>query len=476
MTKSSRRGFVLCLTALCLAALLFASGAAAGESDARVTRDTVYDQVNGVYECVTVAGLKPCVFVPTGACGESPYDYTNVTRMMQTYGEAGGFAVGINAGIFYNNGTPTQYCFPYKQGDGVIISNGVVLKSTESIDHSECDILVIDEDGALGWADYFADADALVRGTGTYYDAFGRAVTGKRVVSAVTGFVPIVIGGNNVYDPNDGMLSGYHNYVNHYLIPATRQVIGVRADGVYVILSNLNGWTLNDAARAAVSQGCIFAYNLDGGGSAETVLGKYTDGGYTVSAVRPQVGAEERALPTYIVFSAEPPVSAAPLSIEAALEGGDACPAGLTIEEIALRLRVTEYFRNANGKTSARRLYSACGRSEQPLFHCVISGDVADYINYEMDSFRHQILFPRRKVSTSPQGTLYYTKSVGDMKVSLINNGNTRLDGCYYDYSAGFTLEIDGDLTVPGEVRATVSYDPGPGWDTLTAGLTITLE
>ena len=49
---------------------------------------------------------------------------------------------------------------------------------------------IADEDGNVGWTDFYADADALARGNGYYYDIHGNKVTGKKIVSAVTGFVP----------------------------------------------------------------------------------------------------------------------------------------------------------------------------------------------------------------------------------------------------------------------------------------------
>ena len=466
------------LLALALVIALIAMPVAWADPAPSVTQYERMTENLGAYECVVISGLVPSVFVPTGACGESEADYSTVTEMMQTYGEQYGIAAAINAGIFYNNGTELQYCFPYKQGDGVIISGGVVLKSTESIDHTECDILVFDEDGQVGWADYYADADALVSGEGVYYDMYGNEVAGKRIVSAVTGFVPILIGGRNIYDQSDAMLHGYDNYVIHYEDPNVRQVFGVRADGSYVILSNMGAWTLSGAAEAARAEQCVFAYNLDGGRSAETVLGHERNGVYEVETIRKQAGREPRALPTYIIFT-EPdrvPVSATPTRLEARVNEGARFSAGVTFADIAQAITVTQYFTNINGKESSRTVYSRYGLEDEELLHCVISGTIYEDLNYSMEDFARQSLFPRRKISTSPNGVLYYTKTAEDMKVSLINNDNTRLDGKYYDYSTGYTLWTGADLSKPGQATILAIYTPGYGQPMMTAEFVITIE
>lgn len=460
--KIGRLLLLLLLAASLLSGTVSAAADDGGEVQGIVSYCSLTDDEFGSYKRVTVWGLTPYVFMPTGAGSENPDDFLTVTGMTERYGGEYAIVAAINAGIFYNAGTPTQYGFHFREADGVVIADGVVLKSCESIDHSECDILVIDEDGAPGWTDYSADADALAAGDGYYYDVNGDLVTGKKIVSAVTGFVPIVVGGENVYDPADALLHGYDNYVAHYTAAAPRQVFGVRDDGAYVLLSSVTGWTLDTAAHAAVTEDCVFAYALDGGGSAETVLGHTDSGGYTARTVRSQFRGE-RPLPTFLVFTADnkAPVSAVPVSIEAELPG--TFPVGVTAAEIAAAATVTEYLENADGNLSCRALYSVEARpGVTEITHTVIGGE--DISRAEVKSER-----------TGPAGTLVYTKTAEDTALSLRNNGNTRADGRYYDHSAGFTVSVDGDLTTAGDKTVTFSYLPGGGYDPLTAQARITL-
>lgn len=437
-----------------------------GPANGMVVYRSLNDPALGSYACVTVTGLTPYVFSPEGAGSADAGDYTNVLAMAELYGEELGIVAAINGGIFYNAGTDTQYCFYYKEADGVVIADGVVLKSTESIDHTECDILVIDEDGGVGWADYYADADALAAGTGRYYDMYGNIVTGKKILSAVTGFVPIVIAGVSVYDPADELLSGYDNYVGHYGQSAVRQVFGVRDDGTCVILTNTSGWTLADAADVAVAQGCVFAYNLDGGGSAETVLAYHTDDGYNVSDLHSQTRGT-RSMPTFLVFTASDraPVSAVPWGLEAQLDE-IRFSAGTELGDIARRLTVWELFDNADGGQSRRILYSRQGvdNTDVPVEHVVIGGASG----FEQTE--------EKKQSVSPNGWLYYVKTDSDTALSLRNNANTRANGAYYDYSTGYTLTTDDDLTTPGAKTIRLSYNPGGGYDTLSTELCIMME
>ena len=381
--------------------------------------------------------------------------------MLELFGPEYDMLGACNAGVFYDTTLPGLYCFNAFEADGVVIAGGVVLKSTEGLDHSENEILVIDEDGNAGWADYWADADALAAGTGSYYDIYGRPVTGKRIVSAVTGFVPILIGGENLYNAADSTRHGYHNYVDHYTDAAPRQIIGVRPDGDYVFLANDTDWTLSDAAEAAKSLGCVFAYNLDGGSSVESAVA-HTEQGYQVETLKKLRYGLNR-IPTYFVFTAANrlPVSAVPTAIRAKVAEGTVFPAGVTPEEIASSLTVTEVLANANGKASERWVYSAQALDSRSLYHTVIGGS----------ENRSDCLV--RTQTTTPNGTLYYTKSESDSAHSLYWNKNTRLDGKYYDYSTGFTVSAVDDLSTPGDKKVLVSYVPGGGLAPLTAELTI---
>jgi len=433
-------------------------------NDEHVTYGTKTDDSYGTYTYVDVSGLTPYVFMPTGAGSSDSSDFTNTTGMMNAYGEDNDIVVAINAGIFYNAGTETQYCFNYKEPDGVVICDGVVLKSTESLDHTECDILVIDEAGNVGWTDYCVDADALAAGTAYYYDIYGNKVIqseteNSKIVSAVTGFVPILINSSVVYDAADTSMYGYDNFVGHYTQAATRQIFGVKADGTYGILTNTTGWTLETAALAAKAEGFIFAYNFDGGGSAETVVGYDDSGTYTVDAIFAQAKGT-RPLPTYMVFTADnsAPESAEAASISASISGST-YKKGVTLADLTENLTVTESFKNANGNTSTRTLYSIQGvDTTKTLTHTVVDSDGTV-----------------RKTSTSPNGTLYYTKTASDESTCLRSNNNTRGDSSYYDYSTGYTLSTTDNLKISGTKTITVSYVPGNSLAALETTFTISI-
>jgi uncharacterized protein YjdB len=448
----------------------------------QVTVNAAYSVVSGKktgttygdYTYVNVSGLTPYVYMPTGAGSSTTSSFMTVTGMMNTYGKSNNIVAAINAGILFN--TPDskgkQYGFNYKEADGVVISNGVVLKSTESLDQSECEILVVDEDGNVGYTDYYADADKLVAGTGYYYDIKGNKVTGKKIISAVTGFVPIVIEGKSVYDTTDTNLNGYHNYVNHYTENKVRQIFGVKADGSYGILTNDKAtaslWTLAKAADAAKAEGFVFAYNLDGESRAETVLGTGSDDSYSVQTLVPQMG-DACSLPTYIVFTANnvAPVSATANTINATLSSSN-FDAGITLGAIKARLMVNEIFTNANGQESTRKLFSQTGLDMSQTLQQKIIGGGAMIEDCTV-----------KKTSSSPNGTMYFQKNDTQTNtISLKYNQNSRQGGKYYDYSTGYTLSIadDVDLNIPGNKVATVSYTPGGGLAPLTSTLNISLR
>ena len=229
-----------------------------------------------------------------------------------------------------------------------------------------------------------------------------------------------------------------------------------------MFLTNTSNWTLEEAAEAALAQGCVFAYNLDGGGSAETVVAIDGEEGYDIRTVRSQLRGT-RPLPTFIVFTAdnEAPVSAVPVGIAAAVEESS-FPAGTTLADIARAMTVTEYFENADGNTSSRTVYSALGADHGGLIEHAVRGGASSYDKTEV-----------KKQSVSPDGWLYYVKTDADTALSLKNNSNTRENGAYYDYSTGYTLTTADDLTVPGVKTLTVSYFPGAGYEALTAQIAV---
>ena len=429
-----------------------------------VDYETISESSYGKYQAITVYGLTPSVYAPDGAGSGDLSGIMEVTEMVEKVGEEKNIILAINSGIFYDTQASDIYCYHGNDPDGVIIADGVVLKSAETIDHSECDILVIDEGGNVGWADYFADADALAAGESYYYDIYGEKLNGRKIRSAVTGFVPILVGGINLYDAGDKALNGYDNYVAHYMMKARRQVFGVKADGGYVILSSVSDWSLSDAAKAAIEQGCVFAYNLDGGTSTETVLAVKDENGFQVNQLSRMQGLNK--IPAYIVFTSDNsvPLSAVPRELEVKGVDQDGYVAGTSLNDIAASLSVYELLDNDNGRTSKRRIYSKQLISDEPIEHKVVGG------------YGSVAAATLKKTSVSPAGTLNYVKSSVDEKSCLSNHGNTRQDGKYYDYSTGYTVSTGDDLNTAGEKTLHFSYIPGTDMEALNADVKILIK
>ena len=188
---------------------------------------------------------------------------------------ADGWLFAINAGVF-----DTSNCKP----DGIVIQNSEVLQNSPTVTHSQCKPLTIDSNGNLGYADYNANADDLVS---------------NGIASAVTGFMPIIVDYEEVP-------SSQWNSVAHYTQNAQRQIIGQFGNGDYAIVTcegrnfdNSDGWTIAEAQAICKKHGLKFAYNLDGGGSTETMLGKKH-----INTI--YEGTTGRKVPTFIVFNGTP--------------------------------------------------------------------------------------------------------------------------------------------------------------------------
>ena len=156
----------------------------------------------------------------------------------------------INAGIF-NIHTGIS--------DGLLIVDGKVLQEGPTVTHPRCQPMTIDSEGDLGYAEW---------------NATGKDLIANGIQYAVTGFMPIIIDFQKV--PQDQW-----NEVAHYTQNAQRQIIGQFDNGDYGILTcegrsavNSDGWTIEEAQDLCVKHGFKFAYNLDGGGSTETVIGR----------------------------------------------------------------------------------------------------------------------------------------------------------------------------------------------------------
>ena len=498
-----------------------------------ITEDPTY----GAYTIVESKGYIPFVYIPASngsVTAEGTNDMATLAADLASYGAENSILAASNAGIFYNWNERSdygyEYCFAQWEPDGVVIANGVVIKSTESIDHTECDPMIITAGGQVGWADYWVDADALVAGKAYYYDINGNKVMQSEddpstyVVSAVTGFVPILVGGNVLYDETDENLTddkvfGLDNYVGHYAGAAARTVFAANEDGYAIICAN---GSLKQMAELAESLGYTFAYNMDGGRSVALYVGEDTNGDGVIDPETDaftnsytELKSSSRKDPTYIVFTAtnEAPVSATPKALAAEHDGTTyTASADLDVYAFADGLTVTEILTNAAGNEDYRTVYSLAALSS------------TDEIQHSVDKFSSQSSGAPQggqapqgqqsapqgqqgqqgapqggqapqgqgqpgqgaggfggqsaavnndgsvKTSTSPAGTLYYTKADGvdydgdgnadkdEIASCARANSNNRSDNSYYDYSTGYTLSTTDDLAVAGEKTITVSY------------------
>ncbi len=208
---------------------------------------------------------RPRVVAPFGAnCGKR-----RLIELVQDYPSV----VAINAGLF--NPKPGTY-----EPEGLIIENGAVIQDGSAVFYPDSLPLTIDEQGKLWYSDADADAAALVE---------------CGIVSAVCGFMPIVVDGQAVPQLE-------WTNVPHYKYPHQRQIIGQYPNGDYAVITcegrgyaGSRGWTIFDAQRICMEIGLNFAYNLDGGTSTETVTeGRQINCTYERAA--------DRFASTFIVF------------------------------------------------------------------------------------------------------------------------------------------------------------------------------
>ena len=514
------------------------------EQPKSLTYTVAEDPTYGAYTIVESKGYTPFVYIPASngslTADKIVDDMATLASDLSTYGAANNILAASNAGIFYNwnerNGYGYEYCYAQWEPDGVVIANGVVIKSTESIDHTECDPLIITAGGQVGWADYFADADALVAGKAYYYDINGNKVMQSEsdpstyVVSAVTGFVPILVGGEVLYDETDdnltdGKVFGLDNYVGHYAGAAARTVFAANEEGYAIICAN---GSVKQLAELAKNLGYTFAYNLDGGRSVALYVGEDTDGNGIIDPETDaftnsytELKASSRKDPTYIVFTStnQAPVSATPKDLVAEYDGAT-LDAGIDIYDLSEHLIVIEVLTNAAGNDDFRRVYSlAALKDTDPIQHSVDKfssqssgaapqgqapqGQAGQATPQgQASQTQQQGQMPQGgqgqaapqggfggqsmtvnndgsvKTSTSPAGTLYYTKADGvdydgdgkadkdEIASCARANSNNRSDNNYYDYSTGYTLSTTDNLSTAGEKTITVSY----------AGLTTTFK
>lgn len=192
----------------------------------------------------------------------------------------------INGGIFNIN---TTYWHPHGQTivDGVSITNELNPDSFGSaISEAECYPLCIDADGNLSspYPQGVDTADMIADG----------------VVHAVTGWGQLI----DNYSATD---ETKYNEIVHSGERIPCQIIGQYQNGDYCVLTvdgvrgtveNEAGLTDKQARDLLIEKGVKFAYLLDGGGSAETVIGhRQINPIYT--------GTAGRVVPTVIYFSVD---------------------------------------------------------------------------------------------------------------------------------------------------------------------------
>ncbi len=151
------------------------------------------------------------------------------------------------------------YLVDTMEADGITVIGGRVLKSTgvEQFD-AEQYVLGITEDGAFK----------------TYINETAGDILADGSVYAITGFVPLIEGGEVV---GKTVLS----ICPHYNVRHPRQIIGTLKDGNYFTFccdgrtDGENGMTLQECIDTVRKDLDIaFAFNLDGGGSTQSTVGK----------------------------------------------------------------------------------------------------------------------------------------------------------------------------------------------------------
>lgn len=211
----------------------------------------------------------PFVFVPNGSNGAT----LSALTMMHNYG----WYFGMNAGVFDLNETGTKKPYLITIEDETII-DGLYYEWFANTSF----VLTINDDGVLGYADKVANGTTA------------QGVLNDGAVSAVTGFIPIVV---------NGVASSVGGEYLERTDRGQRQVIGQFANGNYCIITaegrnfdNSTGFTALELQEICVNLGLYFAFMLDGGGSTETVIGDEQ-----INTI--YEGTYGRLVPSFIVFN-----------------------------------------------------------------------------------------------------------------------------------------------------------------------------
>lgn len=191
------------------------------------------------------------------------------------------FRVAINAGRFSSpyGGTTEVTGMP----QGMVIQNGE--NKTGTVTGSSADrVLTINNQGELGYANVTDSPSALIA---------------NGIVSAVSGFVPIIANYKNIQETDSSITYATND------ADAQRQILGQYNNGDYIVIStegrdNQGGgfFTVPQLQDLCKSLGVKFAFLLDGGGSTQTVIGqKQLNQPYSDEL------PEGRHVPTFIVFN-----------------------------------------------------------------------------------------------------------------------------------------------------------------------------
>lgn len=148
-------------------------------------------------------------------------------------------------------------------GTGLVIENSVVIQDDSLPVEVGALPLSINQSGDLG----YLEADTIGK---------GQTYVNQGVVSAFCGFFPVIVDYENFNYPTD--IPGTDTEAWQH---AQRQIIGQFGNGDYLFIvsegrsfDNSVGFTMSDVQRVCKKLGAKFAYNLDGGGSTQTVIGK----------------------------------------------------------------------------------------------------------------------------------------------------------------------------------------------------------
>lgn len=228
------------------------------------------------YAYIEVENGVPYVYAPNNR-GSFWYDLNNISSGR----ESGNIVVMANAGLF-----DTSSLVPL----GTTIQNGKVVSSATS-NSGIPRTLVVDDGGNVGYATNSAGG-----AISSYTDAVtGETVTGRKIVSAVYGFGPVMLNDKTATKYKDKVAKGYR----------ARQMFCVRAKNNYMIISNTGegedggGWDFDDMAEVARRRGCVSAFSLDGGGSTALAWRTSVHQDFSTYATT------ERNEPTFIVFTAD---------------------------------------------------------------------------------------------------------------------------------------------------------------------------